>query len=89
MPGPAIQVTFTSEPYHTSLRGADERVCCIQAENVIRAWVRQGHHIVVDVRCDDAALRRRVVGYLNDVIADVLAEPLLEHVEPLAPGRDF
>lgn len=87
MPGPAILVTFTSEPYHTNLRGADERVCCIQAENVIRAWVRQGHHIVVDVRCDDAAVRRRVVAYLNDVIADVLAEPLLEGAAPLPLGR--
>lgn len=89
MSGPPIQVTFTSEPYHTSLRGADERVCCIQAENVIRAWVRQGHHIVVDVRCDDAAARRRVVGYLNDVIADVLAEPLLADADPIAIGPDF
>ena len=84
MPGSAIQVTFTSEPYHTSLRGTDERVCCIQAENVIRAWVRQGHHIVVDVRCDDLSVRRRVVSYLNDVVADVLAEPLLESAGQLS-----
>ena len=74
---PPIQVTFTSPPHMTILKAADERLCCIQAENVIRAWMKQGFPVVAKVQCADRAAARRVSAYLSDVVADVVTDSLV------------
>jgi hypothetical protein len=76
MPG-LIRITLTAPPYHTTVKGTDERLCCIQAENVYRAWLQQGYAVAAHVSCTDAKAQGRIRYYMKDVLREITHDLLI------------
>ncbi len=76
-----VTITLTAPPYRTTVKGMDERLCCIQAENVYRAWLKQGFGVQTRVASTDPRTQTRIRDYLLDVLREATHDLLLEKAE--------
>ena len=81
-----VTITLTAPPYRTTVKGSDERLCCIQAENVYRAWLKQGFGVQTRVACTDPKSQARIRDYLLDVLREATHDLLLDRAEIEFPG---
>jgi len=79
-----VTITLTAAPYRTTIKGLDERLCCIQAENVYRAWLKQGYGVQTRVACTDPVTQVRIRDYLLDVLRESTHDMLLDTQPGLA-----
>ena len=73
-----VSITFSVPPHQTTVKGGNVRLCCIQAENVYRAWLKQGYRVAARVVSADPAVAAHVRAYLKDVAREITNDLLVD-----------